>query len=95
MNELDTKTDARQVWRTIRSLDGRSAPRKENEVLLIDGKAYVGDRKKAHEFEKVYKKVSRSVEQRMISPSKRRTDTSSEGDKDLRASLRQRSHGKS
>ena len=59
VDELDAKTDTRQVWRTIRSLDGRSAPRKENEVLVIDGKAYVGDRKKAHEFAKVYNKVSR------------------------------------
>ena len=59
VSELDTKTDSRQVWRTIRNLDGRVAPRKENEVLVCDGKAYVGDRQKAKQFAKVYKKVSK------------------------------------
>ena len=58
IEDLDAKTDTRQVWRTIRNLDGRVAPRRENEVLVVDGKAYVGDKQKAHEFAKVYKKVS-------------------------------------
>ena len=59
VDELDAKTNSRQVWKTIRSLDGRTAPRKENEVLVVEGKAFVGDKQKANEFAKVYKKVSR------------------------------------
>ena len=59
VEELDTKTNSKQVWKTIRNLDGRVTQRKENEVLVVDGKAYVGDRQKANQFGKVYKEVSR------------------------------------
>ena len=59
VSQLDTKTNCTQVWKTIRSLDGRVAPRKENEVLIVDGKAHVGDKAKAKQFAKVYKQVSK------------------------------------
>ena len=40
VDELDTKTNIKQVWKTIRNLDGRVGQRKENEMLVIDGKGY-------------------------------------------------------
>ena len=59
VDQLDAKTNCTQVWKTIRAMDGRIAPRKENEVLVVEEKAYVGDREKAKQFAKVYKKVSK------------------------------------
>ena len=59
VENLDTKTNSKQVWNTIRNLDGRVAPRKENEVLVVEGKGYTKDRDKAKQFGKVYKQVSR------------------------------------
>ena len=56
---LDTKTNCKQVWNTIRNLDGRVGQRKENEVLVVDGKGYIKDADKAKQFAKTYKKVSR------------------------------------
>ena len=47
VDELDTKTNCKQVWKTIRNLDGRVTQRKENEVLVVEGKAYVEDKEKA------------------------------------------------
>ena len=55
---LDTKTNSKQVWNTIRSMDGRRSQRKENEALVIDGKGYASDKDKAKQFAKVYKAVS-------------------------------------
>ena len=40
----------------IRNLDGRATQRGEK---MKYGKAYIGDRQKANQFGKVYKKVSR------------------------------------
>ena len=56
---MDTKTNTKQVWRTIRNLDGRISQRKENEMLVIDGKGYTADSDKAKQFAKTYKKVSK------------------------------------
>ena len=39
-------------------MDGQVAPRRDNEVLIVEDKAYVGDREKAKQFAKVYKKES-------------------------------------
>ena len=58
VEQLDTKTNSKEVWRTIRAMDGRMAPRKDNEVLIVKDKAYVGDKEKANQFAKVYKKES-------------------------------------
>lgn len=49
--------NCKQVWKTIRNLDGRVTQRKENEVLVVEGKAYVEDKEKAKQFAKVYKNV--------------------------------------
>ena len=59
VDDLDTKTNPREVWRAIRNLDGRYAPRKDNEVLVVGDKGYVEDRDKAKQFAKTYKMQSR------------------------------------
>ena len=59
VENLDAKTNPKQVWATIRNLDGRIAPRKDNEVLVVEGKGLVNDKDKANAFAKTYKKVSR------------------------------------
>ena len=33
VSDMDRKTDAREIWRTIRAIDGRKAPENRNEVL--------------------------------------------------------------
>ena len=48
----------KDVWQTIRCLDGRNPPGKNNEALVIDGVAYTSDRDKADEFAKTYKSFS-------------------------------------
>ena len=58
MESLDATTNLKDVWKTIRNLDGRYSPRKENEVLVVDGKGYTADKDKAKIFGKMYKKVS-------------------------------------
>ena len=52
VEKLDTKTNCKQVWRTIRNLDRVVAQRKEKEVLIVDDKAYVGDKMKDKQFTK-------------------------------------------
>jgi hypothetical protein len=59
VEEIDRKTSVKDTWRTIRNLDGRHAPRKDNEVLVVDGKGIVEDKDKAHQFKKTYKMQSR------------------------------------
>ena len=40
---LEQTTSDVEVWRTIRSLDGRQPPAKKNEALVVKGKAYISD----------------------------------------------------
>ena len=56
---LDRTTDSRKVWRTIRGLDGRRAPENRNEVLEVDGVAYVEDKDKAEQFAKTYRSFAK------------------------------------
>ena len=56
---MDAKTNPRQVWNTIRNLDGRVSQRKDNQVLVVGTKGYTRDEDKARQFAKVYKAVSR------------------------------------
>ena len=73
VDTLDTKTNCKEVWKTIRSIDGRGGQRKENEVLVVDGKGYVNDKDKEKQFAKVYKKVYKIPN---ISSSRNRTESS-------------------
>ena len=52
VEQLDTKTNSKDVWRTIRAMDGRATARGGNEVLVIDKDAYVTDKEKAKQFAK-------------------------------------------
>ena len=59
VEELDCNTGVKDVWRTIRNIDGRNPPRNENEVLVVDGKGYMEDVDKANQFRKTYKGFSK------------------------------------
>ena len=58
VSELDMTKKPKEVWRTIRNLDGKCPPAKNNEALIIDGDAYTADKDKANEFAKTYKSFS-------------------------------------
>jgi ribonuclease HI/exonuclease III len=69
IEEIDCNTRVKEVWRTIRNIDGRNPPRNENEVLVVDGKGYVEDKDKADQFRKTYKgfsKIPRFKEDRRL-----------------------------
>ena len=67
VESLESSTSSREVWKTIRNLDGRYGTRKDNEVLVVEGKGYVEDKDKAEVFARTYKKES-------IIPRRRTTD---------------------
>ena len=52
---IDSKTNPKEIWNTIRNLDGRRSPPNKNEVLEVDGIAYTENKQKAHQFAKTYK----------------------------------------
>ena len=59
---VDTITDTTssvQIWKTIRGMDGRRPPSKDNEVLQEGETAYVEDKDKAEEFAKTYKSFAK------------------------------------
>ena len=58
VSKLDMTKKPKDVWQTIRCLDGRNPPSKNNEALIIDGVAYTTDKDKANEFAKTYKSFS-------------------------------------
>ena len=69
IEEIDCNTRVKDVWRTIRNMDGRNPPWNENEVLVVDGKGYVEDKDKADQFRTTYKgfsKIPRSKEDRRL-----------------------------
>ena len=69
IEEIDCNTRVKDVWRTIRNIDGRNPPRNENEVLVVDGKGYVEDKDKADQFRITYKgfsKIPRFKEDRRL-----------------------------
>ena len=57
-NITDT-TNSTQIWRTIRGMDERRAPSKDNEVLQVGENTYVDDKDKAEEFAKTYKSFAK------------------------------------
>ena len=89
--QIDMRTNPKQVWRTIRSMDGKLTPQKKNEVLIMDGIARVDDKDKSEAFAKTYRKFSklptrkadhklqRSVRKRM----KKKPSCSEESEKDI------------
>ena len=59
VNELNRKSDSREIFKTIRSLDGRTQTQNRSEVLEVDGVSYIEDADKAKEFAKTYQSFSR------------------------------------
>ena len=57
-NQLNLRTDARKVWGTLRALDGKPAPIRQDEELRVGSKAYSGDKRKADAFMRVYAQAS-------------------------------------
>ena len=58
VSKLDMRKKPKEVWRTIRNLDGKNPPSKANEALIIGKDAYTDDKDKANEFAKTYKSFS-------------------------------------
>ena len=59
VDSIDAKTNPKEVWKTVRNLDGRRPPPNKNEVLEIDGMAYTEDKQKAEQFAKTYRAFSK------------------------------------
>ena len=59
VESIDAKTNPKEVWKTVRNLDGRRPPPNKNEVLEIDGMAYTEDKQKAEQFAKTYRAFSK------------------------------------
>ena len=59
LTRINGKSDSREIFRTVRAIDGKYVPRKENEVLEVEGKIYISDRQKAEQFAKTYRKFSK------------------------------------
>ena len=58
--ELDRKSDAREIFRTIRAIDGQGQSQQhKNEVLEVKGVSYIADKDKAEQFAKTYREFSR------------------------------------
>ena len=55
VEQLDMKTNPKQVWQTIRGMDGRHPDTAKNEDLAIDGVALIEDKDKAEAFAKTYR----------------------------------------
>ena len=55
VSNITGTTNSTQIWRTIRGMDGRRAPSKDNEVLQVGENTYVDDKDKAEEFSKTCK----------------------------------------
>ena len=53
-SQLNLRTDARKVWGSLRALDGKSAPIRQDEELRVGSKAFLGDKRKADAFMRVY-----------------------------------------
>ena len=56
---IERKTNPKEVWKTIRNIDGRRAPPNVNEALEVNGVAYTEDKDKAEEFAKTYRSFSK------------------------------------
>ena len=59
VQNLNRKSDSREIFRTVRAIDGQTPQRKDNEVLEVDGKTYVTDKQKAEKFAKTYRSFSK------------------------------------
>ena len=56
---ITATTSSKKVWQTIRAMDGRRPPGRENEVLEVAGTTYVEDEDKAEQFAKTYRSFAK------------------------------------
>ena len=66
---LDMSTNPSQVWKTIRSMDGRYPPSNKNETLTVYRIAYVVDKDKTEAFTRTYKGFSKLPSEKKTDPS--------------------------
>ena len=59
VQSITATTSSKKVWQTIRAMDGRRPPGRENEVLEVAGTTYVEDADKAEQFAKTYRSFSK------------------------------------
>jgi len=59
VEELDKTSNTKRIFQTVRAIDGKVLPKKDNEVLEIDGTAYISDKDKAEQFAKTYRTFSK------------------------------------
>ena len=59
VESISATSSSAQIWKTIRSMDGRRPPERGNEILEVDGVSYVEDKDKAKQFAKTYKSFSK------------------------------------
>ena len=59
VESINATSSSAQIWKTIRSMDGRKPPERGNEVLEVNGVTYVEDKDKAEQFAKTYKSFSK------------------------------------
>ena len=106
VGELNRTSDARKIFQTARAIDGKILPRKDNEVLEVNGVAYISDKDKAEQFAKTYRSFSklparkrdRRIKRKIWKEHKvKRELEESEGDitmKEMLRAIRETSNGK-
>ena len=53
-SQLNFRADARNVWGTLRALDDKAAPIRQDEELRVSSKTFSGDRRKTYALIRVY-----------------------------------------
>ena len=56
---MDRTSNTKKIFQTVRAIDGKAQPRKDNEVLEVGGIAYISDKDKAEQFAKTYRTFSK------------------------------------
>ena len=59
VEEMDRTSNTKKIFQTVRAIDGKAQPRKDNEVLEVGGIAYISDKDKAEQFAKTYRTFSK------------------------------------
>ena len=59
VEELNRTSNTKKIFQTVRAIDGKVQHKKDNEVLEINGTAYITDKDKAEQFAKTYRSFSK------------------------------------
>ena len=84
VEQLDMKTNSKNVWQTIRAMDGRHRDTAKNEALVIDGVALIDDADKAEAFAKTYRGFSRLKARKLDRAIRRRVRQRNKKDKNYK-----------